>query len=544
MSRAIFTLLAFAAIAVSNASAQTKSDDGDVTVKKAPSRAELLATKLKFTHEFTRVTRHRTKDGLPDYAAALNEHFGQGVKPEENGAVLFYEALGPKPENTELPEEFFALMGVKRPPLDGTYFQPFGQGLPAERARELIDTEFNIAMNRPWKLQEFPEVAKWLRVNAPHVKKAIEAASRPKYFSPLIVPEDSNGQLTGLVATLLPGIQESRAVARYLMCRAMLNISDGNADAAWSDLIAMHRLGLMIAKGPTLIEGLVGIAINQIAAKGDRIFLDKVDLTAERISRCRSDLAALPSMPKMIEQLDWCERMMFLDCVLLLGKGQTEVLGLLGSGVPGVNNEGVLETLVTRLAIVSIDWNTALKTGNQMYDRLIVAMKEETFQKREAGLQQIDELVDQTRKNTSFAGFLKVVSETGSSRAAMSEMAANVMVSLMLPAVRAVNGARERSAQTHHNTQVAFALIEWKLKNGSYPQSLEALVPEYLDQLPRDLFSGKPLNYQREPDGFLIYSIGQNQQDEGGRWFDDEPRGDDPRVRIPIPAEEYTRDDL
>ncbi len=324
----------------------------------------------------------------------------------------------------------------------------------------------------------------------------------------------------------------------------MLNISAGNADAAWSDLIAMHRLGLMIAKGPTLIEGLVGIAINQIAAKGDRIFLDKVELTAERIARCRRDLAALPSMPDMIEQLDWCERMMFLDCVLLLGKGQTEVLGLLGSGVPGVNDEGVLETLVTRLAIVSIDWNTALKTGNQMYDRLIVAMKKETFQEREAGLQQIDDLVDQTRKNTSFAGFLKVVSETGSSRAAMSEMAANVMVSLMLPAVRAVNGARERSAQTHHNIQVAFALAEWKLKNGSYPESLEALVPEYLDKAPRDLFSGKPLNYQREADGFLIYSIGQNQQDEGGRWFDDEPRGDDPRVRIPIPEEEYTRDNL
>ncbi len=192
MSRAILTLLFVAAIAVSNASAQSQPADGDVTVKKAPSRAELLATKLKFTHEFTRVTKHRTKDGLPDYAAALNEHFGQGVKPEENGAVLLYEALGPKPENVELSEEFFTLMGVKRPPLDGTYFQPFGQGLPAERARELIDIEFNIAMNRPWKKGEFPEVAKWLRVNAPHVKKAIEAASRPKYFSPLIVPQDSN----------------------------------------------------------------------------------------------------------------------------------------------------------------------------------------------------------------------------------------------------------------------------------------------------------------------------------------------------------------
>jgi hypothetical protein len=543
MSRVILTLVALSTIAASNAIAQNKSDDDDVTVKKAPTRAELLASKLKFTREITRVTKHKTKAGLPDYAAAINEHFAAGVKPEENGAILLYEALGPKPEGTLMPEEFFERMGARRPPADRDYFQPFGRGLPAARARELIDTEFNIAMTRPWSKDEFPEVYKWLQVNGRHVAKVIEGASRPKYFSPLIVPEVEAGGMSGLIATLLPGIQASRAVARFLMCRALLNIKAGNADAAWSDLMAMHRIGSMIAKGPTLIESLVGIAINQIAAQGDRIFLDQMEMTAGRLAKCRKDIAALPPMPDMIEQLDWCERMIYLDCVLLLGVGQTEALGLAGARVPGAD-EGVLKTVLTRLAIVSVDWNTVMRTGNEMYDRLIVAMKKNTFKEREAALTKVDEIIDQTRENTSFAGFLKVVSETGSSRAAMSEMAANTMVALLLPAVRAVNGARERSAQTRHNLEVAFALAEWKLKNGSYPESLDKLVPQYLAKVPFDGFAGKPLIYRLEGEGFLIYSIGQNLQDEGGRWFDDQPRGDDPRVRIPIPAEEYTRDDL
>ena len=543
MTRAILPRLVLTAICLSasTANAQKKESDDDATVKVAPTRAELLASKLKFTREITRVTKHKTKSGLPDYAAAINEHFGAGVKPEENGAILLYQALGPNPEGTRQPDEFFELMGMRRP-ADGPYFEPFGRGLSAERARELIDTEFDIAMNRPWSKDEFPEVFKWLRANARFVAKAVEGASRPKYFSPLVVPED-DGESQGLIATLLPGIQESRSLARFLMCRAMLNIKEGNGNAAWADLMAMHRLGCMIGKGPTLIESLVGIAINQIGAKGAAIYLDQIELSAGQLARCRKDIASLPPMPDMIEQLDWCERMMFLDCVLLLGVGQTEALGLAGARVPGAD-EGVVKTILTRLAIVSVDWNTAMKTGNEMYDRLIVAMKKRTFKEREAALTEIDAIIDKTRQNTSFAGFLKVVSETGSSRAAMSEMVANMMVGLLRPAVRAVNGARERATQTRHNLEVAFALAEWKTKNGSYPDSLADLVPAYFDKVPQDGFAGTPLNYQLEGDGFLIYSIGRNLEDEGGRWFDDEPRGDDPRVRIPIPEEEYTREDL
>ena len=53
--------------------------------------------------------------------------------------------------------------------------------------------------------------------------------------------------------------------------------------------------------------------------------------------------------------------------------------------------------------------------------------------------------------------------------------------------------------------------------------------------MPGDLFSGKPLIYKPEGKGYLFYSVGANGLDEGGRWYDDDPRGDDPRVRMPLP---------
>jgi hypothetical protein len=57
----------------------------------------------------------------------------------------------------------------------------------------------------------------------------------------------------------------------------------------------------------------------------------------------------------------------------------------------------------------------------------------------------------------------------------------------------------------------------FKGRTGQYPESLEALVPELLTEVPIDPFTGKPLVYKREGTGFIVYSLGSNQKDDGGR---------------------------
>ncbi len=65
---------------------------------------------------------------------------------------------------------------------------------------------------------------------------------------------------------------------------------------------------------------------------------------------------------------------------------------------------------------------------------------------------------------------------------------------------------------------IACGLERYRLKNGQFPETLEALKPAFLDKLPNDVITGQPLIYRRKDDGgFLLYSIGWNNKDDGGK---------------------------
>jgi hypothetical protein len=66
--------------------------------------------------------------------------------------------------------------------------------------------------------------------------------------------------------------------------------------------------------------------------------------------------------------------------------------------------------------------------------------------------------------------------------------------------------------------RIACALERYHLVHGAYPDSLDALAPAYSAELPRDVMNGEPYHYRLRPDGtFLLYSVGWNQKDDGGR---------------------------
>ena len=66
--------------------------------------------------------------------------------------------------------------------------------------------------------------------------------------------------------------------------------------------------------------------------------------------------------------------------------------------------------------------------------------------------------------------------------------------------------------------RVACALERFRLASGRLPEQLTALVPRYIDAIPNDVIDGQPLRYRLAGDGgYLIYSIGWNQVDDGGK---------------------------
>jgi hypothetical protein len=64
---------------------------------------------------------------------------------------------------------------------------------------------------------------------------------------------------------------------------------------------------------------------------------------------------------------------------------------------------------------------------------------------------------------------------------------------------------------------IACGLERYRLAHGAYPKTLDALVPQYLEKVPRDIINGEPLKYRLKHDGqFVLYSIGWNETDDGG----------------------------
>ena len=65
--------------------------------------------------------------------------------------------------------------------------------------------------------------------------------------------------------------------------------------------------------------------------------------------------------------------------------------------------------------------------------------------------------------------------------------------------------------------RVACALERYRLAHGRYPDSLAALEPQFITQVPHDIINGQPLHYRLRPDGlFILYSVGWNETDDGG----------------------------
>ncbi len=62
--------------------------------------------------------------------------------------------------------------------------------------------------------------------------------------------------------------------------------------------------------------------------------------------------------------------------------------------------------------------------------------------------------------------------------------------------------------------QVLLALKVHRMRHGELPESLDALVPEFFDELPRDWFDGGVIKYNREK--ALVYCVGADLVDNGG----------------------------
>ncbi len=88
---------------------------------------------------------------------------------------------------------------------------------------------------------------------------------------------------------------------------------------------------------------------------------------------------------------------------------------------------------------------------------------------------------------------------------------------MLLPAVGASVRQFAYAQSSVDMARVASPLERYHLAHGEYPETLDALAPQFIEKIPHDIIGGQPLHYRRTDDGkFILYSVGWNETDDGG----------------------------
>lgn len=487
------------------------AQDGSVEKTNAKPKP-VFVPKITIGKETTWATEPVGPSGLIDYLAAVNQRHSQGVTLENNSAVLLYRAMGPKPDGTRQPDRFFQLLGIETPPQEGHYYEELGnwwrrKGKPLPDGAVDLNVIYEIqstAQSRPWKAKEFPEIAEWLRDNEVPLQIAAEAASRSEYFSPLVSPNDKEGQL---LLVLLPGAQLSRGFARAFVARAMLRLGEGDDYGAWRDLIAAHRIARLVGRGPTIIEGLVGVAIESLAIEAELRLISETQPSAKFVARYRKQLDNLPTRSSMADKIDICERAMFLDCCIHIARGSMNWESI-NSGLP---ENSFWKRLAEGAVAQSIEWDDVLKYGNHWYDRLVTAAKRPTHRERAEAFANLEvELKALVQKRQGVGAWLPLLG----GKPALTQAASETLVSMLLPGATQATVAEDRAKQRMQNLNVTLALSAWRSEHDSYPKSLAELVPKYLSVIPIDYVKDRPLQFEPTPDGFRFFSVDDAENDK------------------------------
>ncbi|MDA1053600.1 MAG: hypothetical protein O3C40_24395 [Planctomycetota bacterium] len=499
-----------------------------------------------------------TDDGYIDYLEAANLRHSEGVTPETNWEVVVRTAFGPVADFDEpSQQQFYQRLGISVPtaqPGAGEYFQSLRLGGKGVSELEMQLAEEFHEMKGPWRAAEFPELAKWLDRQSRQVDNLVSGSRCARYYAPYCMSEAAHvakvrslrswygglqsssdkaerfaalamsGMFAGLDEHPVPlsrlhigdSVQQSRESARVLRIRALLRIGEGDIDAARSDILAIHRIGRLLAQG-MLDEWLIGNALEEVACYVDADLLQSGKLTSELASQHLDELNRLPPLRSAIEELDVDLRHVTLDAMQYAARRRQELAGILDAEQPELDGR-------TIKAILDIDWNAAMRVLNEKFDEYVKASQEAAYA-RNLPIKQHDMQKRAAEQRELFEAMKEAANEgTEALSRFIGEMYFNKYMQI-LPKVELRPQARLDVVR------VGYAAHLHRLQEGRYPTSLDVLAPMVNDRIV-DPYTGKPLVLKSVADGIVVYSVGPNLVDDGGLTHDDGSNKDDIVLRL------------
>jgi hypothetical protein len=468
---------------------------------------------VTISKQTTYITEPLRADGLPDYEQYVRQKESEGVTPDNNAAVLLFQAIWPSELEPEQYEAVLKELGLHEIPAAESALQALHSDatrkqvlawMPKTNAGDAEpepDPVIDRALDHSWTAQQIPPLAKWVDANQKPLDLIVEASRLPRYYSPSPTLLDDHHDT--LISVLLPGTQAAREGARGLSLRTMRRIGDNLLKEAWQDTLAVFRLSGLVAQSPTLVEQLVAMALRGIACQSTTVLLSSDHLTKELARQIQRDLASVAPLANVATCVDQFERISILDSVVYASI----------YGVDSIDENGKANAGRAAIEHASVDWNIVLRKLNGEFDYAAAAMRLPSGSGRRKAFEKFNAKLETEAGKTKQIG-LRISAIF--SRDTRSDLVGSIFAALMMPSLDTASNAEDRTNSVLAMTQLCAALAVYRTSHDAYPNKIDALVPAVLSKLPVDSFNGKPFVYKRLADGYLIYAVGVNGTDEGG----------------------------
>ncbi len=407
------------------------------------------------------------------------------------------------------------------------------------------------ALRTPWREQslvpgcdDWPQVLAWIEANRRLMPAIREAAAKPslgfRYHAPqggdsMVGRDDPDKQsdpaapgdnaifVSPMLSVELPDLGPARReVARFLLLDARARAADGDFAAAWQSAETAHRMGLQLFGPRMLIEQMVGAAIiHSVTDVMRRLLYDgRSDLTPPHLQRLgKSYLMTI--RPEQIRPDYTFERYSFEDLVQHLFTDDG-------------NGDGRLIPVQLRRLLDFYDFAQA--NADRRSRKPDSKNDHRTRQADRVVLTTIVTAVHAGRKETmaKFEELWGAISHGldvplgDPSRVRADELKPaddlegwRHCVLRFFPPVRHTDVTIRERVMGHQATQAIVALLRYKADNKRFPATLDAIVPDYMNEVPIDVYTGDRLRYSvNEAGEMLLYSVSRNLEDDGGSTED------------------------
>lgn len=440
-------------------------------------------------------------DGSVDFVAMLDRWAARDVQPGDNAYVDYCRIIGPSKMESEQWAMMCRVLGAQS--LEAAQHYILFEGAEAMSAPGNRPSWEDLTL-RPWRGEEFPRAEVWIKQNEGLINPIRAASQKSDYFCPMSPFVHPNERQIQMVEASPDDFVNMRELARFMAAHAMRAVSQGDLDTGLADLTTLHRMAGQLAQGSTTVQRLVAASFDRWAVIAAASAIGSATWKPTQLADYRQFLREKPLELSFAPCISIAERFMVLDAVQSVQRWGADVLQGAGKGSVDKDQE----------KWSSVDWPMVANVVTEKYDAIIAAMKTTDDLDRLRELQSVE---DNLMPN--YSGFdLFLLKFKGAS--ARSKVIGEILASLFIPAAPTLVATEIRTKMQREMLDLGLAIAEYRLDNGKPPETLELLVPKYVDAVPLDRFSGEPLIYRVYDDGFELISVGRDGK------FDDDPTPD------------------